>query len=123
MLFERAGQVHRVLDRGLLGAVALVLQEEIDAEPDQRDQDRADQGCAMADIRQPLTPEIPYAIRNRHRPAYSCPRTSSGSPLVFRYLAMGLVGARPFSTVLTACLPCWREGWHRQCGNQRGTAS
>ena len=67
MLVESAGQVHGVLDRRLLGGVALVLQEEVDAQPDESDQQRAHERGAVPDNRQPLGLKFPHALTERHK--------------------------------------------------------
>ena len=99
MLVECAGEIHRILDRRPLGGVALVLQEEVDAQPDESDQQRADQRGAVADIRQPFGLEFPHAFAERHRRnAPQNPGKLLGNPLVFGYVravaARGMGGAR-----------------------------
>jgi hypothetical protein len=60
------GKIHRVLDRRPLGGVALVLQEEVDAQPDEADEQRADQRGAVADIRQPFRLKFAHAFAEGH---------------------------------------------------------
>jgi hypothetical protein len=81
---ECAGEIHRILDGRPLGGVALVLQEEVDAQPDEADQQRAHKRGAVAEIRPPFGPEFPQAFAERHRPNVPKTRANYWEPISFR---------------------------------------